>query len=268
MYICPLSLQPSWRRRQGGEDREHVCCLCIHPQSMYDFGTFSIAGICEEMNYCLCHLVSEILPENGNSIWCCWVPFSTSLFSPLPFLGSIAGFVFTSVSCSFSCFGVSDFKKQYQFPLTHSTWAKFFIWPGTTWLILTFIWSFGSDVWILFCFVLMRQWDAQSCLMSGNEEVPGPFGLWCSWQCHHGKCFCEMDMGHEAQALLGCSKAHANEQMGWLWSSDCHSKEVSQNTFDGDLLLLGWVVTERQGKEVRMAHVVVVERCHCNPGLS
>jgi len=48
----------------------------------------------------------------------------------------------------------------------------------------------------------MPQPDAPTSLMVGNEEAVAPLGLCISWQCLHGKCFHEMSMVDQAQALL------------------------------------------------------------------
>lgn len=68
-----------------------------------------------------------------------------------------------------------------------------------------------------FYFVLMLQRDAQSYFMMGNEEVPRPCGLRRSWQCLHGKCSCEMDTGHEAQAFWDVPKSMQMNK----WTGSC-----------------------------------------------
>ena len=57
------------KEREGGErEREAAYCLCIYPKSIYYFGTFSIAEICEGINHSFYHLVSENLPKNWSFI--------------------------------------------------------------------------------------------------------------------------------------------------------------------------------------------------------
>lgn len=121
MYVCLLSLQPSWSKKGRRKERCVSAVSVFIPNPYIIFGTFNITEICEKINYYLCHLVSENLPE------LCLILLGSFLHLfdlSIALLGSTVGFVLISVSCSFSCLGVLYFKKQYQLPLTQ-LWPNF-----------------------------------------------------------------------------------------------------------------------------------------------